>query len=108
MESNAPNNTPDTKRLNKLRRQFRALVAVNPNYFGNIAESPFPAVVPLQGNTTYEELGCIGYQPQTERLEAVVYVKQPNGYGGKLCSVGSREYVRFYFSFDNGGTWTDL
>ena len=58
-------------------------------------------------DTTYEELGCVGYQPQLRKLEAVVYVKKHFGYGGDLCSPGSPEYVRFYLSYDNGATWVD-
>lgn len=89
------------------RTQFRALLAVNPNYFGNLAESPFQVVLPIQGNTFYEEIGCVGYHPQQEYLEAVVYVNQPSGYSGSLCLAGSLEYVRFYLSFDNGASWQD-
>lgn len=89
------------------RAQFRTLLAVNPNYFGNLADNAFQPVLPIQGNTFYEEIGCVGYQPQQEYLEAVVYVKQPSGYGGTLCQSGSLEYVRFYLSFDNGATWQD-
>ena len=89
------------------RVKFRALLAANPNYFGNLADSPFDAVLPVQGNTFYEEIGCIGYHPQQEFLEAVVYVKQPSGYSGSICQAGSLEYVRFYLSFDNGATWQD-
>ncbi len=89
------------------RTQFRALLAVNPNYFGNLAESPFQVVLPIQGNTFYEEIGCVGYHPQQEYLEAVVYVNQPSGYSGSVCLAGSLEYVRFYLSFDNGASWQD-
>ncbi|MFD1612448.1 hypothetical protein ACFSCW_11615 [Sphingomonas tabacisoli] len=99
---------PDLKTLGNLRGKFRALILQNPNYFGNVEGSQFEAVFPLKANTTYENLGCVGYQPQTERLEAVVYVNQPSGYGGGLCGAGTVEYVRFYASFDNGGSWTDL
>ena len=89
------------------RTQFRVLLAANANYFGNLADSPFHAVLPIQGNTFYEEIGCVGYHPQQEYLEAVVYVKQPAGYSGSICQAGSLEYVRFYLSFDNGATWQD-
>lgn len=98
----------DIEKLSGMRGRFRALILQNPNYFGNVEQSPFKAVFPLQGNTTYEELGCVGYQPQTERIEAVVYVNQPSGYGGGLCGPGTPEYVRFYASFNNGTSWTDL
>lgn len=90
------------------RAQFRALILANPNYFGNLKVSPFTPVLNIQANTAYEEIGCVGFQPQFNRLEAVVYIKQPSGYGGGICSNGTPEYVRFYISFDNGATWDDL
>jgi hypothetical protein len=93
--------------LDPHRQKFRALLLANPNYFGNLQGSPFPPKFDMSLNTTYEELGCIGYQPQFRRLEGVVYLKQNSGYGGGLCSPGTQEYVRFYLSFDNGATWHD-
>ncbi len=89
------------------RAQFRALLLSNPNYFGNVEASPFQPVLNLQLNTRYEEIGSVGYQPQLRRLEAVIFVKQPFGYGGGICSNGTQEFVRFYLSFDNGATWQD-
>ncbi len=89
------------------RAHYKALLLANPNYFGNLEASPFKPVLPLSGNTFYEEIGCVGYHPQQQRLEAVVYVYQPSGYGSGLCGAGSTEYVRFYLSFDNGATWQD-
>ena len=90
------------------RTQFRALLLANPNHFGNLKVSPFPPVLEIQQDTFYEQLGPVGFQPQMNRLEAVVYVNQPNGYGGGVCSAGTPEYVRFYVSFNNGATWQDL
>lgn len=91
----------------QLRRNFRALILGNPNYFGGPEKSAFKAAQPIQSNTTFEEIGCVGYHPQFERLHAVVYVKQTSGYGGPICSKGTPEYLRFYLSFDNGVTWQD-
>lgn len=109
MPANQDTCTPaDLKRFGELRTRFRALILENPNYFGNVGASPFSPVEAIKGNTTFEELGCVGYQPQTERLEAVVYVNQPSGYGGRLCSPGTQEYVRFFASWNNGATWSDL
>jgi hypothetical protein len=48
----------------------------------------------------------VGFQPQFNRLEAVVFAKQQSGYGGDLCARGTQEYVRFS-SLDNGATWQD-
>lgn len=89
------------------RAKFRALVLANPNYFGNVEGSQLPPVLNIQLNRTYEEIGCVGFQPQFNRLDAVVYVNQPSGYGGGVCSRGTPEYVRFYLSADNGATWQD-
>ena len=91
----------------KERASFKALLLTNPNYFGNLLESPFAPILPISGNTHYEELGCVGYHPQQRRLEAVVYINQPGGYGTGICGPGSPEYVRFYLSFDNGANWHD-
>ena len=99
--------TSPALRYEKERHQFRALILSNPNYFGNIKASQLKPVLQLQGETTYEEIGCVGFQPQFNRLEAVVYVKQPSGYGGAICSSGTPEFVRFYISFDDGATWQD-
>lgn len=89
------------------RAAFKALLVANPNYFGNLLESPFKSVLPIAGNTHYEQLACVGYHPQQERLEAVVYVYQPSGYGTDVCGPGTPEYVRFYLSSDSGATWQD-
>jgi hypothetical protein len=91
----------------KERAAFKPLLLANPNYFGNLVESPFTPVLPVSGNTFYEELACVGYHPQQERLEGVIYIYQPTGYGTDICGPGTPEYVRFYLSFDNGATWHD-
>jgi hypothetical protein len=98
---------PQEPRIQKERTHFRALLLSNPNYFGNLAKSPFKAVTSIQGNKTYEEIGCVGFHPQSKRLDAVIFVKEPFGYNGDVCTSGSQEYVRFYISYDNGATWTD-
>jgi hypothetical protein len=91
----------------KERGMFKAYLLQNPNYFGNILKSKLKPILPISGNTYYEELGCLGYHPQQKRLEGVVYVSQPSGYGTDICGPGTPEYVRFYLSFDNGATWQD-
>jgi hypothetical protein len=92
----------EAAKLPKERSQFRALILVNPNYFGNIKVSPFPPVVKKAGDTSFEQIGVGGFQPQFNRLDAVVYIKRPSGYGDGLCTDGTPEFVRFYISFDNG------
>ena len=90
------------------RSQFRSLLVANPNYFGNLSTSPFKPAFKLQGDTTYERLVCVGLNPVYNRLEAVVQVNQNTGYGGDICSFGSREYVRFYVDLFNDGVWHDV
>ncbi len=94
-----------TVRVEKERGEFHKLLAVNPNYFGNLAESPFKPVKKIIGNTKYEELTCIGFNPNLNQLEATVPIKLPTGYGGGLCHAGSTEFVRFFI--DYGGGWED-
>lgn len=91
----------------KERGAFKALLLTNPNYFGNLVGSELKPILPIQGNTYYEELSCIGYQPQQRYLEGVVYIYQPSGYGTDICGPGSTEYVRFYLSYDHGLSWDD-
>lgn len=89
------------------RSNFHMLLLANPNYFGNLQESEFEPVLPISGDTSFEEIGCVGFSAALSRLEAVVSIKQNSGYGGGLCTSGSQEYVRFYLSFDGGTTWQD-
>ena len=89
----------------KERVEFNQLVALNPNYFGNLIDSPLKVVKKMVGNTTYEEVSCVGFNPDLNLLEATVQIKLPGGYNGLLCAPGSTEYVRFYI--DYGGGWED-
>lgn len=84
------------------RTQFHKLIAQNPNYFGNFASTVFQPVFPLKEDKTYEELTCIGFNPDRNRLEAVVQVKQAVGYSGNDCSKGSFEYIRFFVDYGSG------
>lgn len=94
-----------TIHVEKERGEFHKLLAVNPNYFGNLAESQYKPVKKIIGNTKYEELTCIGFNPNLNQLEATVPIKLPTGYGSGLCHAGSTEYVRFFI--DYGGGWED-
>ena len=89
------------------RGNFHALLLANPNYFGNLTESTFKPVLTIQGDTAYESLGCVGYNPQFEQLRATINIKLDGGYSGAICTIGSNEYVRFYLSYDGGTTWLD-
>lgn len=87
------------------RSAFKTLLAQNPNYFGNLVGSPFKPVKTILGNTTYEEISCVGFNPDKDLLEATIKIKLPFGYGTDLCHAGTFEYVRFYLDYGSG--WED-
>jgi hypothetical protein len=71
---------------------------------GASAESLGALLAAANGNTTYEQLGCIGHDENLSTLVAIINVKKGNGFSGGLCTAGSREYVAFYL--DDGSGWT--
>ena len=66
------------------------------------------ALVKTDGNTDYEELKCVGYDPERRLLTGVLTVKLPYGYSGKLCDKGSNEYVAFWEYDEIEFTWRHL
>jgi len=62
----------------------------------------------LAGITNWEELECLGYNPELSQIEAVVNIKQNSGYSGNLCSNGSPEFVRFFIDYNDGNGFEDL
>lgn len=102
----------DTGKLVELRGNSKWLLFENPNYFGiqdkeNKEILEFQPVIELLGNTTFEQLTCVSYNPAKQWLSANVKVKQSFGYAGGPCTEGSKEFVRFYVSYNNGATWDD-
>lgn len=57
---------------------------------------------PTDGDTSFEELRCVGLYPEADLIEAVLTVKKSSGYSGGLCSNGSIEYVAFWIDFNDG------
>ena len=47
-------------------------------------------------STEYEKLSCIGLDPESGQLTAVLNLKQGRGYSGGPETAGSREYVAFW------------
>jgi len=93
-------------RIEKERAQFTHLIAENPNYFGNLVGSAYKPVKKIVGNTKYEQLTCVGFNPDLNRIEATLQIKLPFGYGGSLCQAGTIEYVRFFIDYGSG--WVDV
>jgi hypothetical protein len=86
-------------------RNLRALLLGNPNYFGKITSSSFKAVLRIQQNTAYESIGYVAYVPSLEQLQATIHISESTGYSDADCV--SKEYVRFYLSYDDGQSWLD-
>lgn len=95
------------------RAHFKSLLLQNPNYFGTLLKDDplyqlFQPVNVFSGNTTYEQLTCVGYNPQLKTLAAIIKINQNGGYSGGACTAGSKEYVRFYIDYYRNGVWKDL
>ena len=88
------------------RKQFKNLVLSNPNYFGTFPKLGGKVVKALNGNTTYEQLACLGLNQGSDLLEGVINIKQHSGYGTDGCGAGTTEYVRFFVQ--DGSGWHDL
>ncbi|HNW97752.1 MAG TPA: hypothetical protein PKK00_04985 [Bacteroidales bacterium] len=89
--------------LHAERASFKKLIIENPNYFGQIKKSNLKALKSASGNTTFEELTALGFNPETNQLEATISIKLQNGFSGSLCGFGSFEYVRFFLIMAQAG-----
>ncbi|MDD4163498.1 MAG: hypothetical protein PHW87_13565, partial [Methanothrix sp.] len=58
--------------------------------------------IDLKNNILWEQLTCLGFNPGSSQLEAVVSIKRATGYSGNLCSNGSTEYVAFFVDWGEG------
>ena len=92
-----------------LRSAMLTHIALNPNHFGNLKDLkieglPGPIFEKI-GDTSFEELTCVGLNPATDILTGIVRIKQGGGYSGGPCTAGSFEFVRFYLDYGSG--WVD-
>lgn len=100
-------NSESLKAIPQERSHFQFMLAKNPNYFGNIPGSKLKPNLKLISDTSFEQLTCVGYNPDTTDMEATFSIKQSSGYSGSLCQTGSLEYVRFYLDFHDGNGFID-
>lgn len=76
------------------------LLVIQPGWLGDVLKLAQP--------TDYEEVTCIGLEPEQATLYAVVEIKREQGYGGDLCTgPGAYEYVRFFADWNGDGDFTD-
>jgi hypothetical protein len=69
-----------------------------------LANLAFKNAIAFTGDTAWEEVTCVGYNPALRQLVAVVSIKLTTGYQGGLCLAGSPEYVRFFVDWGGGLT----
>ncbi|SEE39743.1 hypothetical protein SAMN05444161_5636 [Rhizobiales bacterium GAS191] len=79
----------------------REHLAARHNLLANLL---FKKAIGFEGDTFWEEVTCVGFNPALRQLLAVVSVKQTSGYQGGLCLAGSSEYVRFFVDWGAGLT----
>ncbi|HET7488618.1 MAG TPA: hypothetical protein VFJ85_11865 [Acidimicrobiales bacterium] len=90
----------DIERHIQARSRFASLLVQEPEYFQKI--------FPVSGSTIFEQLTCVGLEPDQHALYATIAVKHTTGYGGDLCTrAGGREYVRFFVDWNGDGDFTD-
>ncbi len=100
-------NEPPSPSMARERCNFHKLLEANPNYFGQLSKSKFAAAEKIQGDTSFEEIECVGLFPEKNLIEAIIEVKRPYGFNGDLCHKGSNEYIRFYLDWDRDGDFND-
>jgi hypothetical protein len=85
-----------------------SIVAANKNLFSSVALDWDKSIVKFQalnGNTSFEELHCVGADYKHQALVATFKVKKSSGYSGDLCSKGSKEYVGFWIQSEPSCKW---
>src|ERR1700749_1280589 len=93
------------KNIQDLRQSFGALHASEHPSTQKTLSDFKESVIAHSGNTFYEELQSVSYNPDMQRLEAIFATKRDFGYNGSLCTAGSFAFVRFYLDYGNG--WED-
>jgi hypothetical protein len=64
------------------------------------------ALVSTDGDTSFEELKCIGLDPNApDTLVGIIQIKKAAGYSGGPCTDGSREYVTWWADIDGNGSF---
>ncbi len=72
---------------------------------GKLLSAVSPQGAPAPGSVFFESIQACGFYPQETRLECVIDIKQPFGYGGPVGAFGSFEFVQFCVDWDNDGQY---
>ena len=98
----------DDKQLMLARQEFHSFVTLGEKAFTKLKFKTDFKFFKSKGNSSFEELGCVGYNSTFKELTATIRIKKTNGYSGNLCTNGSFEYVRFYLDYEDGNGWQDM
>ncbi len=96
------------KQLVIARQEFHSFLAVGAKDFPKLKLKTKLNFFKQKSNTSFESLGCVGYNPAFKELTATIKIKKSSGYSGRLCTKGSFEYVRFYLDYQDGSGWQDM
>jgi hypothetical protein len=96
------------KQLSIAREEFASHILFDKMDFSKAPLKTSLAFYKQKFNSSYEELGCIGYNATFKELTAVVKIKKSSGYLGNMSTEGSYEYVRFYIDYEDGEGWEDV
>ncbi|WP_452228926.1 hypothetical protein [Lacinutrix sp. MEBiC02404] len=96
------------KQLLVARQEFRPYLTSGSKTLSKLKLKTPLSAFKQQLNTTFESLGCVGYNAVKKQLTATVNIKRATGYSGDLCANGSHEYVRFYLDYQDGAGWEDM
>jgi len=74
------------QKLQDLRNSFRALHASSHPAALKSFDTIQKSIKAYSGNTFYEEIQKVSYNPDFKMLEAILAVKRDYGYSGNLCT----------------------
>lgn len=100
--------TLNEKQLLVARQEFKPFLSLGGKNLSKLKLKTSLDFFAQKMNTTFESLGCIGYNSKKQQLTATINIKRSSGYSGSLCENGSYEYVRFYIDYQDGDGWQDM
>lgn len=60
------------------------------------------------GDTSFEELECVGLDNNTDQLVGTFRIKRPSGFSGGPCTAGSTEFIAYWADFGDECTYSYL
>ena len=99
-----PVNDPNRSRI--VDAVNRGNVAEAEKVFLQVSTASGKPGLAAQSIKTFEEIAACGFYPQETRLECIVNIKQPSGYGGAPTGRATHEFVSFWVDWDCNGSFS--